>query len=73
MGGGRGEFRRSAHAFMADKTKYEWADLAIDRAERIAKLEAALKVAYRFFGKDDADPVKRNEVRGIIARALGKQ
>lgn len=40
---------------------------------RIVELEAALKFAYRFVGKDERDDVKRNEARALIARALARR
>lgn len=40
MGGGRGSMRRQITGFMAEKTKEEWARVAIDQRERIGVLES---------------------------------
>ncbi len=37
--GGRGPSRQRAHAYMASKTKQQWADEALDAAERVKTLE----------------------------------
>lgn len=41
--GGRGPSRQRAHAFMASKTKEQWASEAIDMSKRIEMLESIVR------------------------------
>lgn len=55
--GGRGPSRQRAHAFMATKSKRDWAAEALDLREYIAELEAALRPFATYASKRNEVPM----------------
>jgi len=57
----RGEFRRNATAWIAEKSKAEWAELAVERQEEIERLRTALISIQNFcaYGTGGRDEIIR--------------
>lgn len=70
MTGGRGDARRASHAWFADRTKEQWAELAEKRGQEIIRLRGVLRSirGWREIGRDD----RMRAIEEMCDEALGQ-